>query len=83
MIDRVSHLSTDSQETANANGRPLLSKLVTLQILHHYLFKFANGIVMHLNQTGEIFQTSTDVHIGDRIRDMDGIEESPDAFFRP
>src|SRR6266850_299684 len=82
IIDRISHHAAHSQEAAKANGRSLLSDFATLQVMHQYLFKLADSVVMHLNQMGKVSDTATDMHGSGRIWNLDGIEDVLDARIR-
>jgi hypothetical protein len=54
IVDCVSLLAAYSQKAANTNSGPFLANLAILQIPYQDLFNLADGIVMRLNQTGEV-----------------------------
>ena len=69
MVDCVFCLATYSREVAKKNRGSLLVDLATLQVLHQYPFELPNGVVMNLDQIGEISYIATNVEVSEGIWD--------------
>lgn len=80
MVDGILLRPTHTQEPTDPDRGSPLANLTASEILDERLLKFSDGLVVELDEFGELSHRATDMDGRGRVRCLGGVEDSTDTL---